>query len=70
MSQTGIESKNGGSPVFLKLFKKLITSKKFPMKMLANQIKPADKLVCTCLILIEGKGCVFLDKWPIWRMVL
>lgn len=29
------------------------------MKMLANQIKPADNLICTCLILMGGKDVVF-----------
>ena len=34
------------------------------MKMLANQIKPADNLVCTCLILMEGKDVVFQVNGP------
>lgn len=29
------------------------------MKMLTNQIKPADNLVCTCLILTEDKDVIF-----------
>lgn len=29
------------------------------MKMLTNQVKPADNLVCTCLILMEGKDVDF-----------
>lgn len=55
----GIQSKNWGSPVVFKLFKNLSSSKKFQMKMLTNQIKPADNLFCTCLILMEGKDVDF-----------
>lgn len=29
------------------------------MKMPANKIKPADNLVCTCLVLMEGKDKFF-----------
>lgn len=34
------------------------------MKMLTTQVKPADNLVCTCLILMEGKDVDFSVNGP------